>query len=193
MGKPYGYRRVMVGLGAGIDPKTIDSAGTTGQVLTMVTTGSEPAFAAPATVNLTSGVTGVLPVANGGTGQTVGAVALLQFSGAAVAAGATVFLGHGANATEAIVAFPCPVAGTIIAASAACSTGPVGAETFSYRIRVAAGNVGTVMTITGAAVLVVAAQTVAVTLGQLVTVRLITSAGAAVASHTATLALRVDG
>ena len=56
----------------------------------------------------TANVTGVLPIANGGTGQAVGAIAILQFTGAAVAAGSTVFLGTaGANATEANVALPC--------------------------------------------------------------------------------------
>jgi hypothetical protein len=50
------------------------AAGTSGQVLTSAGA-SAPAWATPAAVNLTTGVTGTLPIANGGTNSTATATA----------------------------------------------------------------------------------------------------------------------
>jgi len=69
--RPLAAGCVVVGRGAGLEPKTI-AAGAAGTVLTTATLGVEPAFAAPAAVSLTSGVTGILPLANGGTGSALG-------------------------------------------------------------------------------------------------------------------------
>jgi hypothetical protein len=66
------------------------ATGTSGQVLTSAGSSAAPAWANPATVNLTTGVTGTLPVANGGTGQT----AL-----SAVAVGTSTNLAGGSNGT----------------------------------------------------------------------------------------------
>jgi hypothetical protein len=57
---------------------------------------------------------------------------------------------------------------------------------------VASANAGTGSGLTGAAIVGNLAQSIAVTLNQLICIRLITSAGAAVASHNVTLAIRVD-
>lgn len=53
-----------LGVGSG------NSTGTTGQVLTSAGSGAAPIWSTPAAVNLATGVTGTLPVANGGTGAT---------------------------------------------------------------------------------------------------------------------------
>jgi hypothetical protein len=182
---------LVVARGAAVDPTTI-LGGSAGQVLTQVTAGADPAFAAPATVNLTSGVTGVLPIANGGTGHAAGAIAIMQFSGTAVAAGVTTRLGRDDSTTEVDVAYISPVTGTIIRIDTLASTAPVGTETFSYRPRVNTNSVGVNQTVTGAAQTTTSgAIAVAVTAGQLICCQLITSAGAAVADHMATFAILV--
>jgi hypothetical protein len=73
-----------VGVGA------VPAFGTSGQVLTSAGSTAAPTWATPAAVNLSTGVTGTLPVTNGGTGQT----AL-----SAVAVGTSTNLAGGSNGT----------------------------------------------------------------------------------------------
>lgn len=192
MPRPWKTWELLVGRGATVEPSTIP-IGTAGQILTQVATGADPAFAAPATVNLTSGVTGILPVANGGTGQAVGAPAIMQFAGTAVPAGATHFLGRTNSATETDVQFTAPVDGTLLRFDTKASTAPVGAETFIYRLFVAGGLITPGHTVTGANTTGASTPNAALTKGQSLSFRVVTSAGAAVASHMVTAAIRVDG
>ncbi len=191
MAKPYRYRGVLIGQGAGVDPKTIEP-GTTGQVLTQVVTGSEPAFAAPAAVSLTSGVTGVLPVANGGTGQAVGAIAIMQFRGTVVLANSTVFLGQDDDATEANVQFRYPGTTGTVLSMVSSAPAPAGSDTFTYTLRV--GNADTAIThvVTGAAVQGASSGTVAIALLDRISVKLVTSLTAASVNHMVAVAIRVD-
>lgn len=190
MAKPYGYRRLMIGQGAGVDPKTLEGAGTTDQVLRIAATGDEPTFG---TVNLAgAGVTGTLPVANGGTGQTIGAIAFMQFhSGAVVVAGAsTVFLGRDQAATAPLVRFLCPVTGSVLRMQSQAGVAPGGADTFAYTLHLNAGD--TALTHTTTTAQASSTGTIAVTNGQALSIKLVTSATAAAAAHMVTLAIRVD-
>jgi hypothetical protein len=110
MPRPWADKAVMVGRGAAGEPSTI-ARGAAGTVLTQVTADVDPVFAAPSV----AAPTGVLPVANGGTGNAVGPIAIMQFSGTAVAAGSTVFLGRDDDTTELSVTYLSPVTGTVTA------------------------------------------------------------------------------
>jgi hypothetical protein len=193
--KPLRANSVVIGLGAGIDPTTLEAPGTTGQVLTAVT-GGKPVFAAPATVNLTTGVTGILPVANGGTGQAVGAISSLMFFGTAVPVGTTTFLGRDDDTTEANVRYVTAFAGTVLTLAAIASVQAGAAQSYVYTLRIAGADTALVLTLAGTGLggITGAAQgTIAFIAGQAITVKLVTSAGAGVANHQVSLALRADG
>ena len=187
---------LVVARGGAVDPTTI-APGTTGQVLT-ATTGADPSFAAPATVDLTTGVTGVLPLANGGTGNAVGPIVTVPwgpFYGTAVAAGGTVFLGHDDDATELNVQWRAPVAGTVVAMYGQTSVAAGAAETFVYTLRVELVDTALVMTITGTGGggrAGTASGSIAVAANHVVSLKLVTSGGAGIANHQVSLAFRVQ-
>src|SRR5687767_3364475 len=100
MPRPWAHNAVMIGKGAAMEPSTIPR-GAAGTVLTQTVAGDPPAFAAPASVSLTTGVSGILPIGSGGSGHTAGVLVPLLLKGTAVAAGSTVFLmPNGEDATE---------------------------------------------------------------------------------------------
>ena len=192
--KPLRRNCVVIGLGSAIDPTTLEAPGTTGQVLTAVT-GGPPAFAATAAVSLTTGVTGVLPLANGGTNQTIGVVVPILLQATAVAPG-TVFLGLGnEDATEANVQWPSAFTGTLIRAYVVTTGAPGGTETFTYRPRIGGAVVGNTLTLTGAATTgnITFSQSTAIALGDLLSYRLVVSAAAGTFSHQLMLMVRIDG
>ena len=183
---------LVVARGGAVDPTTI-APGTTGQVLT-ATTGADPAFAAPAAVSLTTGVTGVLPLANGGTNSAVGAVAIMQFIGTAVGAGATVFLGRDDDASENNIRFRSPVAGLGTALVSQSAVAPGGTDTFTYTLRVDAADTALTFVVTGASATGnLTGASVAIALAHRLSVKLVTSATAAVTDHMVTLAIQVTG
>jgi hypothetical protein len=77
---------LIVGGGAGAAPVSLAGQGTTGQVLLSGNGAAAPSWGQ---VTLTTGVTGVLPIANGGTGQTTLAAAGIPRKYAASITGAT--------------------------------------------------------------------------------------------------------
>jgi len=81
---------VVYGGGAGAAPAAT-AAGTTGQVL-LATTSSAPSWGQ---VSLTAGVTGTLPIANGGTGQTTAAAAFNALS--PITSTGDLIIGNGTN------------------------------------------------------------------------------------------------
>jgi len=189
--RPLAAGCVVVGRGAGLEPKTI-AAGAAGTVLTTATLGAEPAFAAPAAVSLTSGVTGVLPLANGGTGSALGALATLPFTGTAVAAGSTVFLGRDEDATEGNVQFLSPFAttATIVGLSTVAAVAVGVGQTAVYTVRVGGADTALTLTVTNASPFGLAAGAVSVAPSQLFSIKLVTSAGCAVGNHQCLLAIR---
>lgn len=83
-----------VGVGA------VPNFGTSGQVLVSAGSTAAPTWATPAAVNLATGVTGTLPVANGGTGQTaLSAVAVGTATNIAGGGAGRVTYNTGAGAT----------------------------------------------------------------------------------------------
>jgi hypothetical protein len=192
--RPLAAGCVVVGRGAGLEPKTI-APGTVGQVLTQVTAGISPAFAAPAAVNLATGTTGILPLANGGTGQGIGAVTTLQFFGQ-LSAGGTFYIGAVADATENNVAFRSSIVlGTVLRIDTASSVAPGAGETYVYVLRVAGADTALTTTHAGGGGNNSGASTgaVAVAGGQRMAVKVTASAGAAPASHMVMTTARIDG
>ena len=111
----------------------------------------------------------------------------MQFIGLNVAGGATTFLGRSDNVTETVVAFSCPVTGNVKALYTAASVAPGAGKTLTYTMRVNAGDTAITHTVVDTATLGSSTGTVAVTAGQLVSVKLVTSATAATASHMASI------
>jgi hypothetical protein len=189
MAKPYATNGVLIGQGAAVDPKTT-AAGAADTVFRVPTAGGEPAFG---TVSLTAGVTGVLPVANGGTNQAAGAVAFLTFYGVAVAA-STVFLGRVDDVTELVVQYRCPAAGVVTTMYSQASVAAGVGQTFTYTLRVEAADTSMTFAVTGTGGggrTGSATGTITVAAGDRVAVKLVVSAGAAAANHVVTLAIRV--
>jgi hypothetical protein len=99
-------------LGNGTGGVNVTSAGSAGQVLTSNGSTADPSFQALPAVNLTTGVTGTLPVGNGGTGLTSGTDGgVLGFAGSSTTVASSVALtvgqlivGGGPGATPAPLA-----------------------------------------------------------------------------------------
>jgi hypothetical protein len=189
MPNPLAYRAVVIGQGAALGPKTIER-GAANTVLAQVVAGDEPAFRKLDAATMLG--TSIVPVANGGTGSAVGAIAIMQFIGAAVPTG-TSYLGRDDSTTEADIRFVCPVTGVIVAATVSVTAAPGAGQTFVYRPflnGVGATNIGqiadtnTPLFTTGLAF--------AVTAGDTISLRVIVSGAGAITNHAATLAIRVD-
>lgn len=118
----------------------------------------------------------------------------MQFTGAAVAAGSNpVFLGRTNDATELNVAFRTPFPGFVTAMYSGNSVAPVGAETYIYTLRVAVADTALTHTVTGAATNGSSSGSIPITANSRVSIKLVTSAGAAVANHMVTIAIRALG
>lgn len=129
----------------------------------------------------------------GGTGQTTGVPCTLAFataSGGTIAAGATAFLGPaGSNATEGLVSMPVPYAGTIRNLQAKSGAAAGAAQTFTYTLR-KAGSSQTLTSQTAGASATSSSDlthSVAVVAGDLISIQLVTSGGAAVTAHLAAI------
>jgi hypothetical protein len=86
----------------------------------------------------------------------------------------------------------CPVSGYVESIAAWSSLPPGGAETFNYRERIGNVNQSPAVIISGAGQSVVdATRSNFITAGSLISIRLITSAAAAVADHNVIIAIRV--
>lgn len=110
--------QIVLGGGAGTTPATLGSLGTTTTVLHGNAAGA-PTFGA---VTLTTDVTGILPIANGGTGQSTGlvekiAVFVVNGNGSAVTTGTV--------AGTARIPFACTLSGWSITGTAASGTNTI--------------------------------------------------------------------
>lgn len=123
-----------------------------------------------------------------GAFSTITKAAFVTHSSGTVAAGATVyFSAYGNSATETQVSFVCPVAGTIRNLYASADAAPGAAQTFTYTVRKGAADTAVTCQTSGGAATASNDTTHSATVaaGDLLTVKLVTSAGAAVQRHTA--------
>lgn len=138
------------------------------------------------------GFTGTLDASHFLTGAgTIAAITKAVYSThsfATIAAGSTVYMGFaGTSATETQMRFVCPVTGTLRNLFVSADAAPGAAQTFAYTVRKNAADTSLTCTTSGAASTSSSdvVNSASVTAGDLVTVKLITSAGAAVQRHTA--------
>jgi len=167
------------------------------RVLTNTGASNNPAWAQ---VNLTTGVTGTLPIANGGNAQTLGNIAIFNCAAHGILVGSVAaFMGTpltiaGGAGTEANVRWRVPVAGTIIRAYTTASAAPGGSDTFTYRIMKNGATAGSDFTATGAtATAEITGQSISVAAGDTISIRMTPSATAAAANHMGQIAIQVTG
>jgi hypothetical protein len=167
----------MIGGGAGAAPTTI-AALTNGQ-LAIGSTGNNPVPAA-----LTAGTN--MAVSNGAGSITLTATdrVMVPCSAAAVAsAGATVFLGFSSSATEADVSFSSPVTGSVTKLYTHASAAPGSGKTFTYHVMVNGSATAVTHVVSDTSTDGNSSGSAAISGGQVISVRLVGSAGAAVANH----------
>lgn len=122
------------------------------------------------------------------TFTTITKTAFATHSNGTVAAGSTVYFGTGMqSATETQVSFVCPVSGTLRNFYASADAAPGAAQTFTYTLRKGAADTALTSTTSGGAATASndTTHSVSVTAGDLLAVKVVTSAGAAVQRHTA--------
>jgi hypothetical protein len=105
-----------------------------------------------------------------------------------VGSGTTTYLGlNGENITEVNVLFVAPIRGTITEMRMQCGLSPGAGETFTYTLRVSTGGVindtSLVGVISGSSAEVISFGNIFVDAGQVITIKLVTSAGAALSKH----------
>ena len=177
--------------GGGSRGTGLDTSASTG--VAHVTAGTWSASA----VNLaTADVTGVLPLANGGTGSATGPLSVVgPLLGTAVPAATTTFLGIDDDVTEGNIQIRCPIAGVITRMTSQSSTPPEPGRRISSRcaspswtppsrIRSPAPGAGRYGFSTGSVTVAVDDQ---------LCIKLVTSATAGVGNHVVTLAIRATG
>jgi hypothetical protein len=170
-------KALMIGGGAGAAPTTI-AALTNGQ-LAIGSTGNNPVPAA-----LTAGTN--MAVSNGAGSITLTATdrVMVPCSAAAVAsAGATVFLGFSSSATEADVSFSSPVTGSVTKLYTHASAAPGSGKTFTYHVMVNGSATAVTHVVSDTSTDGNSSGSAAISGGQVISVRLVGSAGAAVANH----------
>jgi hypothetical protein len=105
-----------------------------------------------------------------------------------VGSGTTTYLGlNGENITEVNVLFVAPIRGTITEMRMQCNTPPGVGQTFTYTLRVSTAGVindtSLVGVISGSSSEVISFGNIFVDAGQVITIKLVTSAGAALSKH----------
>lgn len=127
-----------------------------------------------------------ISVASGATLNVLGGARIDYCSLAAVPAATTTYLGqNGDSTTETVVQFTAPYAGTMFTMYNLCGSAPGAAQTFTYTLRKAGADQSLVGTISGAGVFVstITGGPVSFSKGDSITLKLVTSAGAASAVH----------
>lgn len=123
-----------------------------------------------------------------------GGVALMRFDGAAVGAGATTFLGRVAAAAVADAWMKCPVSGTAVRLDLVAGAPPGVGQSYTYTLENGSSDTAITMQITGpAAFQAFSTGAVAIAAGDLLSVKLVTSAGATVQHHCGHLAIQTSG
>jgi hypothetical protein len=127
-----------------------------------------------------------------GTAMDTFARAIMQFwSGAAVAAGVTRYLGNGDSASDDVM-YMSPVTGTVVRMDSVVGSGVVGVgQTWTYTLRIGSSDTAITHSVTGANILGNSVGAVSVSAGQSLSIKLVTSAGAAVWKHQVSIAIKV--
>jgi hypothetical protein len=134
-----------------------------------------------ATIALASEVSGALPIANGGTGGTSGAMSIISFgANTALAGGATVFYGPGFSGASDANYVIIPRAGTLSNLTFQSNAAPGGAQTFTITLNKGTGATALTCTVTGASQTASDnTHTVSVVQGDFLSIKAVASATAA--------------
>lgn len=141
-----------------------------------------------AQVDLTNGVTGILPVGNGGTGAANYTKGTFHGStgSVTVAAGATLYMGPGeGNASEASARFPIPIGATVKNLYCRADQVPGVGQTYTYNVYLNGGSSGINCQTAGNASNTSSdlSHTASLSAGGFISIRVDVSGGAAAAQH----------